>query len=157
MAEQISVNNQPFSSSDLELLNVLAAHVIPADDQRNMPSGSAVGFVSALIENASHIIPTLQDELALIESSSDGGSFVKLSSADQKTLLADLREKHPGLLNRFAVHLATCYFQDPRVLANIGLEARAPFPKGFTDQIKRGDLSLLDPVRDRGPIWRPAD
>lgn len=39
-----------------------------------------------------------------------------------------------------------------RVLHAIGLEPRAPFPKGHI--VEQGDWSLLDPVRTRPPFWR---
>jgi hypothetical protein len=45
-----------------------------------------------------------------------------------------------------------CYYKHPRVLARYGLEARPPHPKGW--EVPPTDLSLLEPVRRRGPIWR---
>lgn len=45
-----------------------------------------------------------------------------------------------------------CYYRDDRVLHALGLEPRAPFPKGHT--VEQGDWSLLDPVRARPPFWR---
>ena len=47
-----------------------------------------------------------------------------------------------------------CYYRDDRVMLSLGLEARAPFPKGHV--LEQGDWSLLDPVRARKPFWRPA-
>jgi hypothetical protein len=45
-----------------------------------------------------------------------------------------------------------CYYRDDRVMTSLGQEPRAPFPKGHV--LEQGDLSLLDPVRARPPIWR---
>ena len=39
-------------------------------------------------------------------------------------------------------------------LISLGMEPRAPFPKGHV--LPQGDWSLLDPVRARGKIWRDA-
>lgn len=47
------------------------------------------------------------------------------------------------------------YYCDPRVLESLGAEPRAPFPQGF--EVKQGDLSLLDPVRARGMIYRETN
>ena len=44
------------------------------------------------------------------------------------------------------------YYRDDRVLVALGLEARAPFPKGYA--LEQGDWSLLDRVRGRPPLWR---
>ena len=47
-----------------------------------------------------------------------------------------------------------CYYRDDRVLRSLGLELRAPFPKGYT--LNEGDWALLDPVRVRsGTLRRP--
>ncbi len=47
-----------------------------------------------------------------------------------------------------------CYYRDDRVLRSLGLELRAPFPKGHV--LPDGDWSLLDPVRARGGVLRRA-
>jgi hypothetical protein len=47
-----------------------------------------------------------------------------------------------------------CYYRDDRVMLSLGLEPRAPFPKGHV--LEGGDWSLLDPVRARKPFWREA-
>ena len=47
-----------------------------------------------------------------------------------------------------------CYYRDDRVLRSLGLELRAPFPKGYT--LKEGDWSLLDPVKARAGTLRRA-
>ena len=46
------------------------------------------------------------------------------------------------------------YYRDPRVLESLGTPPRPPFPEGY--EIQQGDWSLLDPVRARGPIYRPT-
>ncbi len=45
-----------------------------------------------------------------------------------------------------------CYYRDDRVLRSLGLELRAPFPKGHP--LEQGDWSLLDPVKARPSMWR---
>ena len=45
-----------------------------------------------------------------------------------------------------------CYYRDDRVMISLGMEPRAPFPKGH--DLPQGDWALLDPVRKRGKIWR---
>ena len=47
-----------------------------------------------------------------------------------------------------------CYYRDDRVLRSLGLELRAPFPKGYV--LPDGDWSLLDPVKARGGTLRRA-
>jgi hypothetical protein len=45
-----------------------------------------------------------------------------------------------------------CYYRDDRVLRSLGLELRAPFPKGYV--LEEGDWALLDPVKARGGRMR---
>jgi len=45
-----------------------------------------------------------------------------------------------------------CYYRDDRVMISLGMEPRAPFPKGH--DLPQGDWALLDSVRKRGKIWR---
>ena len=40
-----------------------------------------------------------------------------------------------------------CYYRDDRVLHSLGIEPRAPFPKGHV--LPDGDWSILDPVKAR--------
>jgi hypothetical protein len=47
-----------------------------------------------------------------------------------------------------------CYYRDDRVLRSLGLELRAPFPRGY--ELPDGDWSLLDPVKARGGALRRA-
>ena len=42
------------------------------------------------------------------------------------------------------------YYRDDRVLLSLGVEARAPFPKGYA--LEQGDWSLLDAVRNTPPL-----
>jgi len=47
-----------------------------------------------------------------------------------------------------------CYYRDDRVLRSLGLQLRAPFPKGHV--LPDGDWSLLDPVKARPAKLRRA-
>jgi hypothetical protein len=47
-----------------------------------------------------------------------------------------------------------CYYRDDRVLRSLGIELRAPFPKGHV--LPEGDWSLLDPVKARAGTLRRA-
>ena len=78
--------------------------------------------------------------------------FAALSREEQATILRDFRADEPELAGVMEAVTARCYYRDDRVMASIGIEIRPPFPEGY--EVEAGDLSLLDPVRARGPIWR---
>jgi hypothetical protein len=48
-----------------------------------------------------------------------------------------------------------CYYRDDRVFHALGIEQRAPYPKGRV--LEQGDWSLLDAVRGRPRLWRDVD
>ena len=65
--------------------------------------------------------------------------------------LALLRREGP-VITALGRAVLQCYYRDDRVLRSLGLELRAPFPKGYT--LEQGDWSLLDAVRGRPRMWR---
>jgi hypothetical protein len=81
-----------------------------------------------------------------------GGPFAGLDPSRRTEVAARLRaDGGPplGVLTRIVI---LCYYRDERVMLSLGLEPRAPFPKGHV--VEQGDWSLLDPVRARKPFWR---
>ena len=81
-----------------------------------------------------------------------GESFATLDEAARQTLLEKMRAAEPDFMDRLAQQTVACYYQQDRVMVAIGMEARPPFPLGY--QVEAGDLSLLDPVRARGRVYR---
>jgi hypothetical protein len=83
-----------------------------------------------------------------------GGEFTDQSAQQIDTTVQAFRQQHAALAAVVEEVVARCYYRDDRVMRAIGMEPRAPFPKGFV--IEQGDFDLLDPVRARGPIYRDA-
>ena len=83
-----------------------------------------------------------------------GKAFARLTVSDRDRVMDDIRGAEPDFLKDLALATTTCYYQDDRVLLALGMEARPPFPKGY--EVVSGDLSLLDPVRKRGKVYRDA-
>jgi hypothetical protein len=110
-----------------------------------------------LLAEAADALPVLREELDELERRSGARfarRFAALEQGERKVLVDDLRAQAPSFMNRLAMETLACYYQHERVLAGLGLEARPPYPKGY--QVVQGDLSLLDPVRARGKIYRDA-
>ena len=81
-----------------------------------------------------------------------GQAFASLDPAIRHGLVNTLREREPHFMRTLAMQTVTCYYQDDRVREAIGVGARPPFPQGY--EVPSGDLSLLEPVRQRGKIYR---
>ena len=85
------------------------------------------------------------------------GGEVDVAGLEAESIF-DLLEGDAGyrsLLQMLTIAIMQAYYQDPRVLALHGLATRPPFPDGHV--VEAGDWTLLDPVVERGVVYRPAD
>ena len=105
MADNLDVNNQPFDAQQLALLNVLADHIIPKDDSRNMPSAADVAYLDSLVADLEYYIPQLKADLLALTELSVPSQFIDLDREVQQRILNELRETRPDYLQRFAIHI----------------------------------------------------
>ncbi len=155
--ESIIQTDQVLNKQQLGALEAMLELIIPASDDGTMPGAKDVGFQEYLLENAVDFIPELKEGLnAVIEGSQQiqKSEFQSLEEADQLSLIESLRGELGHFLRKLTHKVMSCYYIHDRVLEGLGLEARPPFPDG--NQVDPGDLSLLDPVIQRGKIWRDA-
>ena len=78
--------------------------------------------------------------------------FTALSAEQQADVMSALSCTEDAFPPMLMLYTFGCFYKHPRILAHYGLEARPPHPKGY--EVGPNDLSLLDPVRERGPIYR---
>jgi hypothetical protein len=145
----------PSLSTELvECLRCVAGHMIPASTALGVPGADDELILTDLIGSIGR---DWQVFVALLKSVDEaaGGSVVTLETADQAMLLARLRAQDPVGFAAVEAVIARAYYRDYRVLASIGMAARSPFPLGY--DLVETDWSLLDPVRERGPLWRRVD
>ena len=86
--------------------------------------------------------------------SSPAAAFADLDAARRDAVALSFRARGGAAVATLARVILQCYYRDDRVVRSLGLEPRAPFPKGHT--LEQGDWSLLDPVRARPKMWRDA-
>ena len=155
--------SQPIVSDTLltpiqhEILDVVLDQMIPTDSARNKPSARDVGVFEYIADRSPESFQEIARQLDDLDAQafmSRKTPYTELSRDLQDETLSLLREEDPRFLTDLALHTVACYYLDSRVMTAIGLPSRAPYPDGYT--IQRGDLTLLDPVRDRGEIWRRA-
>jgi hypothetical protein len=132
-------------------LRAIAGVIIPASAEYGVPSAD-----DPLIQ--ADILATLGRDAAQVREALD--QLARLAGAPLATLDPDRREavghelrEHGGPAVATLVRVVLqCYYRDDRVVRSLGLEPRAPYPKGHV--LEDGDWSLLDPVRSRPPFWR---
>jgi hypothetical protein len=79
-------------------------------------------------------------------------SFAVLPEAQRSAVLEAIATRVPGFLGLLTFLAYSAYYQEPRVLEALGLEARPPFPDGH--EVPPTDFAILDPVRRRAAMYR---
>lgn len=148
MADQSSL-----TSRQRDDLRTIAAMIIPASYEYKMPGADDPAIqadVLATLGRDTKSVAAALDHLARLA----GAPLAELDVARRDAVVQEFR-KHGGVAAATLVRVVLqCYYRDDRVLSSLGLELRAPFPKGHV--LPDGDWSLLDPVKARGGSLRRA-
>jgi len=142
---------------ELTLASVLD-EIVPPSAERKLPGAGEIGLVRAVVDAAKQnpaLAPiVLQGLAALDELARDrrGHGFRALRPEERTALFRELAAKEEGFVQSLIFPLYIAYYQHPRVLEALGMEARPPHPKGY--EIEPFDPSLLEPVRRRPKLYR---
>jgi hypothetical protein len=141
--------------------NDLAAvldELVPPRPDGSLPGAGALG-VGAHVERMCAQVPELASPvtqglraLAELARGRGGRSFADLAAADRQAVLREVDAVAPGFTPTLTFLAYGGYYADPRVVAALGLEARAPFPEGYS--VPASDFALLENVKRRGRRWR---
>jgi hypothetical protein len=134
-------------------LRVIASMMIPESDEYKVPGAddSAIqGDILATLGRDTKMVSAALDHLAKLA----GKPLAELDDAKRDAVVTEFRASGGAPAATLARVILQCYYRDDRVLRSLGLELRAPFPKGHV--LTEGDWSLLDPVRARGGSLRRA-
>ena len=148
----MSAANQ-LTATQRDDLRTIAAMIVPASDEFKVP-GADDPAVQA------DMLATLGRDTALVAQALDhlarlaGKPLAELDAASRETIANEFRATGGGAAATLVRVVLQCYYRDDRVLRSLGLELRAPFPKGYT--LEQGDWALLDPVRARAGTLRRA-
>lgn len=132
-------------------LRCLAAMIIPASARFGIPAADDPAIFADLLASLAHDRIEVEAGLAHVRAKA-GRPLAELDEAARSALGRALQaegEPNVAVLSRLVM---LAYYRDDRVVRSLGLEPRAPYPKGH--EMEAGDWSLLDPVRARAPMWR---
>ena len=149
-------SDAPFDAAQKELVAFVAAAIIPADASRDMPAADHPHILRDILQTA--VAADIAAFCAYVNRLANNvlGCDFAQASFDQKNVLANNLAGSNALEVRGFVSLVVqCYFRDDQVLGALGLEARAPFPKGH--DVPAGEWDLLGPVKRRQPFYRGVD
>jgi hypothetical protein len=132
-------------------LRVVAAMIIPASAEYAVPGADDPAIQA-------EILTTLGRDAAAVGAALDhlarlaGMPLADLDATSREAVASEFRATGGAAAATLTRVVLQCYYRDDRVLRSLGLELRAPFPKGYP--LEQGDWSLLDPVKARPSMWR---
>jgi hypothetical protein len=134
-------------------LRIVAAMIVPASDEYRVPGADDPAIQAdmlATLDRDTALVAQALDHLARLA----GKPLAELDTARRDAIAIEFRATGGGAAATLVRVVLQCYYRDDRVLRSLGLELRAPFPKGYT--LNEGDWSLLDPVKARSGTLRRA-
>ena len=146
-----SLTDPGLSAADRLDLSMIAGTMVPADSSLGMPGADDPAILADIEKSIGRDLPVIREALAAIGCKADG-AFAELDQDRREALINDWYGSGGAAAVMLGRLVLGAYYRDDRVLVALGLEARAPFPKGYV--LEQGDWSLLDPVRGRSPLWR---
>ncbi len=141
MPEQLTLS--PRQRHDL---STVAAMIIPASTEYKVPGADDDAIqadILATLDRDTRLVVGALDHLARLA----GQPLADLDPAAREGVAQQFRASGGVPAATLVRVVLQCYYRDDRVLRSLGLELRAPFPKGHV--LEDGDWSLLDPVKRR--------
>lgn len=143
----------PFDEAQRETLRAIAVAMIPASEEFHLPGADDPLIFDDILASTGRDTEALAGALSMLHSAVSG-ELSALRSAGPGTVLERFRTENRATAAILELAISQCYYRDDRVMRAIGMEPRAPYPKGYA--IEQGDWSILDPVRARGKVYRDA-
>jgi hypothetical protein len=140
-------------SAQRDDLRTVAAMIIPASDEYKVPGADDPAIQADMLA-------TLGRDTALVTQALDhlarlaGKPLADLEPARRDAIATEFRATGGAAAATLVRVVLQCYYRDDRVLRSLGLELRAPFPKGYV--LQEGDWALLNPVKARSGKLRRA-
>ena len=134
-----------FSPREQAALAALAGQIIPAPETFDQPGADDPLILADMVASGAALQPRLAGALAAL-AAVPGAKPLDAAGA------AGFRREFPEAAELIQTLTVQCYYRDARVMRALNIAVRPPFPRGYTQA--PNDLSLLDPVRKRGEIYR---
>lgn len=138
------------------MIEVICDTLLPGDPALGMPPASRLdmdGYFRAHgLESAVQTFVALLDDVAMETFERD---FASLSTEQRLQCLEKSKRRDLRLANEIIIHALKAYYSDAIVLRELSDAAVPPFPEGNT--LEEDDWTILEPVLERGPIFRVVE
>ncbi|MFV0299204.1 MAG: hypothetical protein ACK5JT_24140 [Hyphomicrobiaceae bacterium] len=132
----------------------LAGLMVPASTAYAVPGADDEAIFSDIVRSLGQDSAHVKQALADLDARC-GSAFADLGTAEAEQVAMSYLTDGGAGVGALGRAILQCYYRDDRVVRSLGLEPRAPFPKGHT--LEQGDWSLLDAVSGRPAMWRDVD
>jgi hypothetical protein len=148
----MSDNAEPgLSAAEIRDLRDIAGTMIPESPEHGVPGADDPAILDDIARSLGRDLAVVRAALAAIAGKS-GGAFAGMERDRREALINDYYTSGAVPAVALGRVILGAYYRDDRVLLALKMEARPPFPKGYS--LEQGDWSLLDTVRKRTPFWR---
>ena len=146
------LSGHSFNADQRLSINAFLDEIIPASDLFGMPNASNTNFLSFIQKrNLADRIEDFLRELNFFSKEKYGLQFNFLDSLQRSDVISLIKRKRAHLFFEVITYVANCYYEDANVLRALGLNYTL-FPEGA--YLQEGDFELLEPVYERGIIYR---
>ena len=147
------MTDQVLTEAQVADFRCIAGMIIPASAEYGVPGADDAVIFADILASIGRDFGEISAALAQAVELA-GGAVVALD-VERRAVVAGRLQAEGGAGMAVLVRVVLlCYYRDDRVMVSLGLEPRAPFPKGHV--LEQGDWSLLDQVKARKPFWRAA-
>lgn len=140
-----------FSPDEERMLANLLDEIIPPSRDGRLPGAGSLGLTEHIVRTVQRtpmLRPVVEYGLTALgdlarKRNADG--WATLSKEERRDVFQEFAATDQFFLPAFLFLVYSGYYQNRRVVEALGLEARAPHPKGY--EMEENDLTLLEPVR----------
>jgi len=156
MAEASTEALTCFAAAQHALLVSVLNRLVPAAGA--FPGAGDLG-VAAYIDRVVQPSATLKrlfmqglGQIALTSQAQFGQPFTALPEGQRDAVLQRVAAAAPEFFETLVTHTYSGYYSQPTIARLLGMEGRPPQPLGY--HLEELDLSLLDNIKQRSPIYR---
>lgn len=145
-------NDTTLTATDRATLAALLDELLPGGNDDKLPAAGDIGLVDHVEQTLTQIpavAPVITQGLA---KAAELGDFTSVTKEKRTQLVKQIESDDPTFVLTLMFLAYSGYYQHERVIAALGMEARAPHPQGYA--MEPNDLTLLDGVRRRPKMWR---
>jgi len=137
---------------DRKLLSAVLDELIPRQPESQLAGAGREEVVQYVADKLTQtgVAPMISGGLAQLTAKAEarfGKPFAQLEGKDRVTLLQELEQEQPMMLQILMMQSCFGYYQQTDVLEQLDYDPRPPFPKGY--DIDVGDEQLLRDIKQR--------